>query len=79
MFKKVIKWVENFIFEPEEEEINEAQYLTLLHFAKKTFITHAKRNNADATKLALYMVEQWIETGTYKRVLKNLWTNTKAA
>lgn len=78
MFKKVIKAIENFIFEDEEEEINEAQYLTLLFFSKKIFMTHGNKNEKEATKLALIKVEQIIQSGQFQDYLRVAWAKTKA-
>lgn len=74
LFDKVL----NLIFE-EEEEINEAQYLTMLHFTKKILMSHGNIIEKDAKKLAIAMVEQWIRDGEHKTCLKRFWQEAKIA
>ena len=62
-----------------DEDVNEVQYQTAIHFAKKTFMTHSNYSEQLALQLAAKLVEKWIVEDTFSERLKELWKNTKVA
>lgn len=72
----MFKFIKNLFF---VEDINEAQYKTAIHFAKKTFITHSSCNEKTALYLAVKLVDKWIVEDVFNERLKELWANTKVA
>lgn len=79
MIKKIWNNILDFIFEDEEEEINEAQYMTLFYFTKRTLITHGNLGKKDAEKTAIVLIDQWIRDGEFFKNLYGVWENTKTA
>ena len=72
MFKKIVKAVENFIFEP-EKEINEVQLKTALILSSKVFENLYGHTKIEADKLAYKSVVSWLEEDRLDTALKQLW------
>ena len=70
MFKKIVKAVQDLIFEP---EVNEAQIETLLFFTTQTYIELFGHTLEEAKELAFQRVQKWIAEGKTEIALKRLW------